>query len=115
MATIYIGPTSANPSLSDVKHGETVEFVLVDRTDTVTVTFVNHETPLVQNVNGSLTDVPSITLSPSLTQQSYPVAPHTLKKKYPFTFPKAGPILHEHDPDQPTASGEIDVTTDPEG
>jgi hypothetical protein len=110
---ITIGPTSATPVPAETKHGDTVKFVLSGRTDTVAVTFTNN-TPLAQSVNGSLTSVPSITLSPALTTQSYPISPTAPKGQYSFTFPQAGPPPKGEDRDQPTSAGEIDVTTDPE-
>ncbi|MBN1210106.1 MAG: hypothetical protein JXB05_34965 [Myxococcaceae bacterium] len=119
MATIQItiGPTASSPPTAQARHGDTVEFILGDRPDSVTVTFTDG-TPLALEVSGALTYPNSVTLSPSLTTEDYGVAPGSLKRKYSFTFPQyVAPEETRHkfpEGEQTTASGELEVTDDPE-
>ena len=59
-----------------------------------------------------------VQLDSSVSTQDYGILPSAPKGKYSYTFPiygeppKDGRKIPEHD--QPTTSGELDVTTDPE-
>ena len=118
MATIQItiGPDGASPSCAAVKHTDKVEFLLGDR-PSATLTFTS-TSPLASELAGQLINPNSVTLDSSLTTQDYGILPSAPKGKYSYTFPiygeppKDGRKIPEHD--QPTTSGELDVTTDPE-
>lgn len=109
---VYIG-TESNatyfPTYPLVRPGDDVQFELVDRRDSVTVTFrtsspFTQTTPLVLDGSSTTTAMQSRTVSNSVANNG----------RYEFDAVSNAPIRNPTDPERPgTVSGGLETTNDP--
>jgi plastocyanin len=96
---------SYDPTIPEVKPGDTVNFFMDERYDTVTVDFGTNS-PFGQTTNFSLNGA-----DPSLAAQSYTVDNNAIAGRYPFS---ATPQIKKGDPEPTgTVSGDLEVVTGP--